>query len=328
METGTQKKAFKQFLIKLSLFGLIIFLLDFAVGAGLKKLYFKAKEGKFYDQTYAFESTKADLLIIGSSKASHHYVSQEIEDKLQISTYNAGGEGAHFLHQCALLKSIFKRYHPKVIIWDYYSGLKNDPVTYFELSAILPYYENHDEIRSIVNLRSPFEKYKLISKIYPYNSTIIYSVNRAINFYKNPSKGKAIKGFIPLSKTWEQEIVKYRRKELKPLDSNCIAEYKSIIQYCKSNNIQLYMVNSPLYRYFINKPNYDIVAQEIADKENVLFLDYSMDTTFINNNQYFSDPIHLNVKGARVFTNKLISEIKKRQTIAALPDYKNSSAYN
>lgn len=320
MGSGTQKKAFKQFLIKLSLFGVIIFLLDFAIGTGLKKLYFKAKEGKFYDQTYAFELTKADLLIIGSSKATHHYVSQKIEDSLRMSTYNAGGEGAHFLHQCALLKSIFKRYHPKVIIWDYYSGLKNDPVTYFQLSAILPHYETHHEIRPIVKLRSPFEKYKMLSKIYPYNSTIIYSINRAINFYKNPHKGKSIKGFIPLRKTWEHQIVKYRRKELNPLDSNCIAEYKSIIKYCKSNNIQLYVVNSPLYRYFISKPNYDIVAREIADQENVTFLDYSTDTTFINNNHYFSDPIHLNVKGASVFTNKLITEIKKKQSIAALSE--------
>lgn len=228
------------------------------------------------------------------------------------STYNTGNEGAHFLHQYALLQSIFKRYTPKVIVWDYYMGLKEDPLTYLELSAILPYYENHDEIKPIVNMRSEFERYKMISKIYPYNSTLIYNVNKLISVYKNAEKDKSVKGFVPLQGKWKEDITKiYKSGLVVPLDTNCINAYKSVISYCKTNNIKLVMVNSPLYRQFVKTPNYDVVAREIAEKENIPFLEYSADTTYRNNRQYFNDPRHLNSGGAMIFTNKLVEEIKK-----------------
>ncbi|WP_221392633.1 hypothetical protein [Dyadobacter sp. NIV53] len=309
------KNTYLKLFLKFAVLVVLIYLLDIVVGAGVKRLYFKPTEGKFHDQTYAFDSTKADVLIVGSSKAAHNYVSQDIEDSLHVSTYNAGHEGAHFLHQYALLKSVLKRYHPKVIIWDYYNGIKHDPVTYYELSVILPYYETHPEIRPIIDMRSQFEKFKMISKIYPYNSTLVYNANKLLGLYKNPEKDKSVKGYIPLRSKWKDEI-KMESKNLEPpLDTTCIAAYKSIIRYCKSNDIQLIMVNSPVYKTFKRTPNYDKLAMEIADQEDIAFLEFTKDSTFIKNPQYFNEPAHLNVEGAKIFTNKLIAEIRKENIL-------------
>ena len=322
LNVNSEKNPYLNVLLKLAILAVLIFVLDFVIGTGAKKLYFKPTEGKFYDETYAFDSTKADILIVGSSKAAHNYISQNIEDSLNLTSYNAGHEGARFLHQYALLKGILNRYHPKIIIWDYYIGFKLDPANYFELSTILPYYENHEEIRPIVDSRSEFEKYKMISKIYPYNSTIVYNANKLLGFYKNPEKDRSVKGFVPLRSKWKDEI-KVSKKDVVPLDSTCISAYKSIIKYCKSNNIQLVMVNSPLYKHFKSTPNYDRVAKEIAASENIPFLEYSTDTTFMNNQEYFNDPLHLNAEGAKLFTNKLISNIKEQgvtQELARLAD--------
>src|ERR1700761_5831322 len=110
-------------LAKIALFIALVYVLDLVVGAGLKAIYFKPKEGKYFDQTYALDSTKAEILIQGSSKASHGYISQIIEDSLHMSCYNAGREGSNFLHQYATIHSMLTRYKPKIIIWDFWEGL-------------------------------------------------------------------------------------------------------------------------------------------------------------------------------------------------------------
>lgn len=84
MNASPIKSGYLKLFTRLAIFAVLIYLMDFIVGSGMKKLYFTPKEGKFYDNTYAFDSTRADVLIVGSSKAAHNYVSQIIEDSLQL----------------------------------------------------------------------------------------------------------------------------------------------------------------------------------------------------------------------------------------------------
>jgi hypothetical protein len=283
--------------------------LDFLIGSWLKSLYFKPTSGKNYDQTFALNSTKADILIVGSSRASHDYISQDFEDSLKATCYNAGKEGARFLHQYAVLTAVLKRYTPKVIIWDYWEGFRRDDVNYQELSSLLPYYYSHPEIKPIINLRSPVEQFKMISKIYPYNSTLIYNLNKKINFYKNPEKDKSIKGFVPLHRIWKDSL-KVTNSAPSTLDSNCIHSYRKIIAYCKKQHIQLFIVISPHYEVYKNTQNYNVTAREIADSEHIPFFDFSTDPAFLSNRKYFSEPVHLNAEGAKFFTARLIDKIK------------------
>ncbi len=297
-------------LLKVLIFFILIYVMDLATGTGLRHLYFSGRVGRYFDLTYAIDSTKADIIVIGSSRAKNDYVAQNIEDSLHLSCYNAGYEGSLFLHQYAVLKCILRRYHPKIIIWDYWRGLEKNPEDYLELSTLLPYYKSHEDVRPIINLRGPYERYKLISKIYPYNSTVIYTLNKKINFYKNTDKDDSHKGFTPLYGVWK-DTVELLDKIVTPIDSVTQAAYLSVINFCNYNHIKLFVVIAPHYALYKSTPNYDSIARALAIRNKVQFLDFSKDTTFIKPyNPYFSNRIHLNKKGAEVFTKKLISNIK------------------
>ncbi len=309
MPISTQAQVKKLF-IRLIIFCVLMYVLDAVVGAGLKYLYFSNKEGRYYDLTYAIDSTKADVIVVGSSRGKNDYVAQDIEDSLHLTCYNAAYEGAHFLHQYAVIKSILNRHHPKILIWDYWQGLEEDPQNYLELSTILPYY-NHELIKPIIDLRGPYERYKLVSKIYPYNSTIIYNLNKKIHFYKNTEKDASRKGFTPLFGVWKEKI-QVLDKITSPIDSVNTAAYLNVINFCKLNNIKLYIVISPHYGIYKSPPNYDSIAKALAIENNIPFLDFSNDSTFIKSyNPYFSNRIHLNETGAKIFTKEFISKIKK-----------------
>ena len=161
------------FFKRLLFFLLIIFCLDFTFGLILKYLYYKQDSGLLYRTTYSMDSTRAQLLIFGSSTANHHYVPVLFENKMNATLYNAGRDGNSILYHYSVLTSILKRYSPEIAILDFNAGeFKKDMQSYERLSSLLPYYEYHPEIRSIIQRKNKFEKYKLLSKIYPFNSLI------------------------------------------------------------------------------------------------------------------------------------------------------------
>ena len=303
-----KKSSYSYFTMKLIAFLLLIFIADFSIGYLLKYYYFKQQSGFQYRTTYAIEETKADILIFGSSRAKNHFVPAPIEEKMQMSYYNVGRDGNHIFYNYALLKLIFKRYSPKIIVFDLVKGeFKESVESYEKISALLPYYDSHPEIRSIIELKSQFEKFKLFSKIYPYNSSVFSIAIGNMEYNKN--RYTDIQGFVP----WDKKI------KCPPKTDSVYSEYKidtlkvnlfeSFIKDCKSNGIKLYVVVSPYYLISDITDSSIAKGMEIAGKYNVKFLNYSQDTTFKLNCSLFADITHLNADGADVFTRKFVKEL-------------------
>lgn len=71
--------------------------------------------GKTYFSLYDVESP---VVVVGSSRASHHYVTKIIEDTLGVPAYNVARDGCFFSYNCCVVNSILDRYSPKMIIWE------------------------------------------------------------------------------------------------------------------------------------------------------------------------------------------------------------------
>ncbi len=93
------------------------------------------------------------------------------------------------------------------------------------------------------------------------------------------------------------------------IDSNKVSIYRSFIKDCINAKIKVYIVCSPLFI----KPDYvnssAVLGKKIADENNIEFFDFSKDSTFLNNHEFFADISHLNYNGALVFSNKIIESI-------------------
>jgi len=287
---------------------IIVTVLDFGIGSVLKAFYFRETSGIDYRTTYSIEKTRADVLIFGASTATHNYIPGTFEKRLNLSAYNVGRDGNSILYDYAVLKTILKRYTPKIIILDFVNDEFNrSQDSYDRLSSLLPYYKTHPEIDSIVDLRGPYEKYKMISNIYPYNSLVL--TISAGNSEFNKKRGEDINGFVPLYTTWG-DTIKFANSFLNDeVDSNKLRMYESFIRDCVNANVELYIISSPLFV----KPDYVnnsvALGKAIAEKYKARFFDYSQDTLMLNNRNLFADIAHLNVSGATVYSNKIVDRI-------------------
>ena len=157
-------KQFVKFLIKAGLFFLLFFILDFTTGSLLRFFYYRQEVGNDYQATLAIDSTKADIVIFGSSRAANLFDTEIFAKRLNMSCFNTGRYGYPIFYHYALLKAVTKRYIPKIAILSFDAGnFSVNQEAYDRLSSLLPYYKNHPEIRSIVDLKGPYEKIKMLS---------------------------------------------------------------------------------------------------------------------------------------------------------------------
>lgn len=297
-------------LLKIIVLACIIFLLDLGIGFMLRYFYFKQETGLEYRTAYAIDTTTADLLIFGSSRANHQYYPDLFEKQLNITYYNVGRDGTSIFYHYAVLQGVLERYSPKIVILDFDpEQLQVNSSDYDKISCLLPYYKDHPEIRSVIELKSPYEKIKLLSKIYPFNS-LIFTI-AAGNSEFNKKRSKDNKGYLPLYGEWNRPLVTNNiiQEPIIELDRNKIRIYESFIIDCLTSNIDLYIVSSPIF----SKVNYQrsslYIGKQLADKYNVRFINYSNIPPFINDPSLFVDILHLNDQGARLFSNLLIEKI-------------------
>ncbi|MBE7509166.1 MAG: hypothetical protein HS118_03160 [Bacteroidia bacterium] len=299
------------FLFKLFLFAVLIFVLDFGIGSLLRHYYFTQKSGLQYLTTYSMEQTEARLLVFGSSRANHHYIPDTLERYFHSTCYNVGRNGASIFYHLAILKSVLKRYTPDYIILDFTRiELEERASSYERLSTLLPYYHDHPEIRSIIELRSKYERIKLLSEIYPYNSNFFTIIAGNMKF--NKKRKEDFKGYVPLKTTMDSLSKGWLKEEKEAgLDSFKINAYREFILLCKKSNIKLTVVCSP---YIFKAEGSGIslhTGQKIAKENGIEFLNYSEDPRFINKYSLFTDRNHLNYKGAEIYSQIIGKQLSK-----------------
>jgi lysophospholipase L1-like esterase len=290
-------------------FFVLVFLLDFSIGKLLQHFYFTTSSGSQARLNYSIERTHADLLIMGSSRAAHHYNPKIFEDSFKLSAYNSGTVGQDIIFNYAVLKCILKRYTPKVVVLDIIPGefsIKQKP--YDKLSSLLPFYKNHPEIHDIIELRGKSEHLKLLSQIYPYNSLILNIIGGNLESMKK-KKGD-IQGYVPLYNIYKGKMDVSQNKPYK-LDSLKLHYYELFIHECNKRKINLFIVCSPTYQQYLNTDYSILAAKKMASQNNIKFYDCINDTPFINHATWFYDDFHLNDTGATVFSNNIAHTLKE-----------------
>jgi hypothetical protein len=306
------KKGYPYLFIKLLVFFTIVYIFDFSIGLGLKKLFFKQTSGLEYGTIYSIEETKADILIFGASRAQQQYNPTYFEERMHQTCYNVGREGESIFYNYAILKGVLKRYTPKIIIVDVENGMfMNKQSSYDRLSVLLPFYKKHPEIRSVIELKSPYEKFKLSSKIYPYNSLIFKMLIGNTEF--NKKRKEDIKGYTPLIRALNEPIRKADLSKKYPIDKNKIHYFKLFINDCIKKDIKLYFVCSPYFIDAIGSDSSMVIAKTIVKEHNFDFIDFAKDEYFLKDSKLFDDTVHVNINGSKIFTSKLVDSIILKQ---------------
>lgn len=291
--------------------------LDRIVIAGLKK----TQVGSFQTWSDIFASKiNADVLIIGSSRASRHISTAIIDSTLQVNSYNLGGDSYYFYMQ-HLRYDVYRSYNtkPRLIVQcaDLMTFAKS-PTTFF--TQYTPYISD-----STLNSRlasAGFDVQRLQTPIYRFYSqisTIKLGMFNAFNFNYNPPAEQSYKGYLPIDKQWDGnaflELLKKDSINTLGFDrQEVFQEFDDYLRQCSLDSIKIVLVFTPLYRSaFDHSRGKDQIMKNIYDmseKYKIPFLDYSGDTLCYNE-KYFYNAIHLNTLGAEIFSHKLANDINE-----------------
>jgi len=295
----------KKFLINIAIFFAILVVVDFSLGKIFHFIQARAG-GRTGTEYYVCERASEDVIIMGSSRASHHYVPEIITEKTGMSCFNAGQDGNGIILQYGRWKMLSERYSPKLLIYDVnpdFDLCKNDNMTYVD--RLKPFCSNAD-VRHYVTGMYHMEELKLFSQMYRYNYKIIEMTSDCV---KNGED--KLKGYIPLVGEIRKEVVDAPRLINKTtIDYDEIKNYylEQLAKECKDKGTELVFVASPSFRgggYGIEA--FDAV-RKIAEKYDLPFL-YYYESEYSENPKIFKDSQHLNDEGAHMFTEDMASRI-------------------
>lgn len=318
--TGNIKNPIK-IIQRIMIFTILVVVLDYVVGSGLEYLYYKQKVGLYARTTYGLEETTADLLIFGSSSANHHYNPSIFEEILNLSAYNEGRDGIEILYHTALLKGILRRYTPKIIILNLTPNELSTELGYDRLSSLLPYHEKYPEMKEIISLRSRFENWKLLSKIYPYNSTFLTILN---GIHRMTGTKIQDKGYVPILGSIITNNLNEEYFSQYQIDSNRVKTLSVFIDQCKMRKISLYLVFSPIYSFINQETGTMVEAKRISAEKGIFCYNFISDPRFKGQSSLFKDNGHMNHDGAtkfsKIMANIIMADLDKiKSTASSLP---------
>lgn len=284
------------------------------------------KSGVQKNIDYVLNNCNEDIIILGSSRAMHHYNPEIIGNYCNMSCYNGGMGGQSLLFFRAQEICFLKRYKPKVLVIDLipYSikNTKGENNPYDKLNCLYPYYDKVPQINFLIDFKGKSERYKLKFETYRYNS-FFYDIIK-----NNILKPKDNKGFYKISKIMPENLkneiknnsIKYNKEKSKEyfykyLDTNMTKALADIIEDCNKNNILLIISYSPICSYS-DSPDFDFehLIDYINDLKkkynNINVFNYINDERFLSHYELFWDNVHLNARGSTIFSEIFAKDLK------------------
>lgn len=303
------KKGLLYFILSCIVLLSIVFVCDICTGKILDnllpKIGCKNDIGRTYFSLYEVETP---IVIVGSSRASHHYVTSMIEDSLYKPAYNIGRDGCFFNYNLCVINSILDRYSPELIIWensnDAFNYEARDPI-----ETLYPYYKKNKFITQLIKKQEKTNiRLCLTSNLYRYNSNIHKIIIRYIlkdtTFDNN-------KGYLPLTPKHNNQLILHKNEDTLISNTNYskLKMLEALLIKAKEKNVKIVMVDSPKY-IISQKTHASQIVKNLIDSCNMVYIDNTNLDEFLQNPEYFNDRTHLNQLGANYYTRFFINQLK------------------
>lgn len=258
------------------------------------------------------DSVRADVLVFGSSRALHHYVPRVITDSTGLTCYNCGLEGQGIITNYALLRAVTRRYQPRVIIYevayhyDAEAGGQGRGLNVVRSLGMLP---QRDSILIDIDL---WERLRLLSKIYPYNSTLgpLLADKIVADEYDCHTK---VDGYMPLHGHFDPSKARHlwgTADEKPELDEVKLRYLEALM---KEYGSRLIVISSPFYAIDDRLLEHHKAITELCTRYQVPCTIISGDSSFSGKPELWDDDRHLNDTGAQMFTRRyVVPAIKAR----------------
>jgi hypothetical protein len=288
----------KRFLIYITKIFFVIILLAIVLDGLYTAVFMQSENRGKIETVFNSKAQQYDVVILGSSRANNHFVSQMFENK-GLKTFNYGMSGGHLFEASLLLKLMIERkYTIKNVILEADLNLSTDHEAEGIAAKFLPYIHNSKVIKDHFATQEnsnelyyiPFYRYIKYETKIGFRETFFTAVHKKTNALDNL-------GYYPLGFK-KNANMKGNLTNLNPLPNN--KYYEEIKNICKINNIRFIPVMTPVCENEIGMNYFDKVKKaypEIHNYENVVV-----------ENKYFSSCGHMNDTGAKIFTAKILKD--------------------
>lgn len=265
--------------------------------------------GQLAKDNFRLHRLDTDIVIIGSSRGSHHYVTKQLNDSIDryvgrhYSLYNAAIDGKFANSNSCAAEAIIARYSPKLVVYDISEGqIIGNKVADIEFSS--PFYWSDTIVRRYLDNLGLREKLLMKSSLYRYNGKIfriVFSFVEQVPFDD---------GYEPLYSSKIDTLTTDKQtkniSEVKPLNTYSTNNFENVLKKYSTKNVPLIIVCSPCFR----PNNNNLRLKALCDKYNIPFIDMCNEAYFNNHPNLFSDRTHLNDDGAHIFTALLFEQLK------------------
>ncbi|KRD07457.1 hypothetical protein ASE21_18395 [Flavobacterium sp. Root901] len=288
----------KKFLIYIAKISVITILIAFLLDGLYTYIFMHSNDRGKIEKVFNSQAQKYDVVFLGSSRANNHFVAKMFEDK-GLKAFNYGMSGGHLFEASLMLKLMIERkYQIKNIILEADLNLSNEHQAEGISAKFLPYIHNSEVIKNHFLNETDFNELYYIPfyRYIKYDGKIGFrEVVKVLKKEKTNTLDNL--GYYPLGKH-KNANMKNNIVNLNPLKHN--KYYEEIKNLCKANNINFIALMTPMCENTKGLNYFDKVKKaypEIHNYENVVI-----------ENKYFSSCGHMNDKGAKIFTAKILKD--------------------
>ena len=288
----------KQFLLFIAKILLVLLLSAFALDFIYTTVFTQSKNRNKVENVINSKRQNYDVIILGTSRANNHFVS-ELFEKEGLKTFNYGMSGAHFFETSLLLKLMVERgWIIKNVIVETDLNLSNEKRDDGTFGRFMPFLHRSKTIAEHFRNEPDFAELYYV----PFYRYIEFDAKVGFrSWYKTliqePTNTLDNKGYYPLGYNPKANM-KNNIEKLKSL-RNCY--YEEIKQICNAYDINLIAVTTPMCS--------NVKGMDYFKKVKALYPEIKEYEHVVEGDQYFSSCGHLNDKGARLFTKKIINDL-------------------
>ena len=290
------KRFFKLSVVFIFIFFIASLLLDFIFSTIISQ---SSERNKVEYVIHSF-GKKYDVMIMGTSRANNHFVTNLFEKK-GLKSFNYGISGSHLFETSLLLKvMIANKFQIKNLILEADLSICNEKRDEGTTARFMPYIHTNSIIKEHYKNESDFKKlfYLPFYRYIKFDAKIgfreVYEV-----LSKKPTNTLQNKGYYPLISD-KKGSMKNDISTLKVIRNKYYEEIKKI---CKQNNINLIVVMTPMCQNTKGLDYFDKVKKQYPEINNF--------ENIVTDDRYFASCGHLNNEGANIFTNYIINTFFK-----------------
>lgn len=149
---------------------------------------------------YRLNRVTTDIIIVGSSRGSHHYVTTMLRDSInsytgyQYSLYNGAIDGKFINSNSCSAESIMDRYKPRLLIFEVSESELSGSRSVSDMEFAAVNYNNNQFVKKYLDDLGWKERIKIASNMFRYNQKVLRVVSSFIQ------KGGGETGYEPLYK--------------------------------------------------------------------------------------------------------------------------------